>query len=87
MKNKTLLSCLALFALVVTVRAQTPAVAPVAHLMDSAQEAVVKAYTAGLEIKLADVIVEGRHTTPDVGGTAGTQEMARAVARRVEELS
>ena len=32
MKNKTLLSCLALFAFAVTARAQTPAVAPVAHL-------------------------------------------------------
>jgi len=32
MKNKTLLSCLALFAFAVTVRAQTPAVGPVAHL-------------------------------------------------------
>ena len=40
-----------------------------------------------VERAVADVIVEGRHTTPDVGGTAGTQEMARAVARRVEELS
>ena len=40
-----------------------------------------------VEQAVADVIAKGRHTTPDIGGTAGTQEMARAVARRVEELS
>jgi isocitrate dehydrogenase (NAD+) len=40
-----------------------------------------------IERAVADVLVEARHTTRDVGGTAGTQEMAHAVARRVEELS
>jgi isocitrate dehydrogenase (NAD+) len=39
-----------------------------------------------VEQAVAGVLAEGRHTTRDVGGSAGTQEMARAVARRVEEL-
>jgi isocitrate dehydrogenase (NAD+) len=39
-----------------------------------------------VERAVVDVLAEARHTTPDVGGSAGTQEMARAVARRVEEL-
>jgi isocitrate dehydrogenase (NAD+) len=38
-----------------------------------------------LQGAVAGVLAEGRHTTPDVGGSAGTQEMARAVARRVKE--
>jgi isocitrate dehydrogenase (NAD+) len=40
-----------------------------------------------VESAVIDVLAEARHTTPDVGGSAGTQEMARAVARRVEERS
>jgi isocitrate dehydrogenase (NAD+) len=40
-----------------------------------------------VERAVVDVLAEARHTTPDVGGSAGTQEMARAIARRVEELS
>jgi isocitrate dehydrogenase (NAD+) len=40
-----------------------------------------------VERAVVDVLAAGRHTTPDVGGSAGTQEMARAVARRLEELS
>jgi isocitrate dehydrogenase (NAD+) len=40
-----------------------------------------------VERAVIEVLAEARHTTPDVGGSAGTQEMARAVARRVEELS
>ena len=40
-----------------------------------------------VESAVIDVLAEARHTTPDVGGSAGTQEMARAIARRVEELS
>lgn len=33
-----------------------------------------------------DVIVAGRHVTYDLGGSAGTQEMGRAVAERTREL-
>ena len=40
-----------------------------------------------VERAVVDVLAEARHTTPDVGGSAGTQEMARAIAHRVEELS
>ncbi|CAE7181668.1 leuB, partial [Symbiodinium microadriaticum] len=35
-----------------------------------------------LEEALAAVIKEGKHTTPDLGGTVGTQQMAAAIANR-----
>lgn len=39
-----------------------------------------------VEAALQAVIAEGRWTTPDLGGSAGTQEMAAAVAERVAAL-
>jgi isocitrate/isopropylmalate dehydrogenase len=32
---------------------------------------------------IAAVIAEGKHVTYDLGGAAGTQEMAAAIARRL----
>ena len=37
-----------------------------------------------LEAALAAVIKEGKHTTPDLGGAVGTQQMAAAIANRIQ---
>ncbi|MGB9661411.1 MAG: isocitrate/isopropylmalate dehydrogenase family protein [Moorellaceae bacterium] len=40
---------------------------------------------ARIEQAIIEVLREGKHLTYDLGGTAGTQEMAEAIARRLEQ--
>ena len=40
---------------------------------------------AGLTVAIAAVIAEGKTVTYDLGGTAGTQAMAAAIAARIED--
>ncbi len=39
-----------------------------------------------IEAALADLLEEGREVTPDLGGEAGTREMAKALAERVRHM-
>jgi len=69
--------------------AGTDTVDPAALLLSAAMMLDHLGETAAahrLQAAVADVVAEGVHTTPDLGGHAGTQEMARAIARRIEEL-
>ena len=44
------------------------------------------AASRALERAIEAVVREGRDTTPDLGGSAGTQHMARAVANKIRAL-